>query len=131
MIVAMISMGMVKVSIDQIIDMIAMGHGFMPTIGAVDMGFGMPANVMVACAFIGMCGVHFNHVFFYLAAFLMHQTAVVEEIRVPMMFNWCMPATGAMLMIFWSIHNRRYWILGFLQAVQFHDTLTKDSTAGD
>jgi len=100
MIVAMISMGMVQVAIDQIIDMITVGYRFVAAIRTVDMGLGVPANIMVASAFIGMRGIHFNHVFFNLAAFLMHQMAVVEKIRVPMMFNWRMPAAGAVLMTF-------------------------------
>ncbi|MDB6019788.1 MAG: hypothetical protein JWR19_4277 [Pedosphaera sp.] len=100
MVVAVVAMGMVQVAIDQVIDVIAMGHGFVATIGAVDMVFGMPANVMVAGAFIRMRGIHFHTVFFRFGAFLMHQMAVIEIIRVSVMFHRRVSATGAVLMIF-------------------------------
>ncbi|MDB6067160.1 MAG: hypothetical protein JWR26_3368 [Pedosphaera sp.] len=96
----MISMGMVQVALDQIIDMIAVRHGFMSAIGTMDMAFGVAADVMVAGAFIRMLGIHFHNVIFNPAAFLMHQMTAFEIVRVPVMFNRRVPATGAMLMIF-------------------------------
>ena len=100
MIIAVVSMGMVQVAIDQIIDMIAVRHGFVAAIGTMDMAFGVSAEVMVAGAFIRMLGIHFHNVFLHPAAFLMHQMTAFEIIRVPVMFNRCVPATGAVLMSF-------------------------------
>ncbi len=96
----MASMGMVQVAVDQVINMITMRHGFVAAIGTVDMTFGVTANIMVAGAFVGMRGIHFNHVFFNLAVFLMHQMPAFEIIRVAVVFNRCVPATGSVLMIF-------------------------------
>jgi hypothetical protein len=107
MIVTVVSMGMVQVTIDQVIDMIAVGHGFMATIGTMDMTLGVPADVMVAGAFIGMRSINFNDMLLNLAALLMHQMAIFEIICVAVMFNRCVPATGAVLMTSWfTIHKR-------------------------
>jgi hypothetical protein len=100
MIIAMIAMGMVKVAVDQIIDVIAVRHGFVAAIGTVDMPFGVAANLVIASAFIGMRSIHLNHVFFNLAVLLMHQMSAYEIIHVPVMFNRRMTATGAVPMIF-------------------------------
>ena len=101
----MIAVRMMQVAIDQIIDMSAVGHGFVAAIGTVDMAFGVTANVMVAGAFIRMLGIHFHNVFLHLAAFLMHQMTAFEVIRVPVMFNRRVPATRPVLMIFWCVHK--------------------------
>lgn len=100
MVIAMVSMGMVQMAIDQIIHMIAMRYGFVSAIGTVDMAFGVAANGVVTSALIWMRGIHFNHVFFNLAAFLMHQMPAFQIIRVPMMFYRRVPATRTVPMIF-------------------------------
>ena len=100
MVVAVVSMGMVQVAIDEIVRMIPVGNGFVTAIGAMHMAFGVSANVMIAGAFIRMRGIHFHHMVFLLSAFLMHQVAAFEIIRVPVMFDRRVPATGAMLMSF-------------------------------
>lgn len=100
MIVAMVSMRMVQMAFDQVIDMIAVGHCFVAAIGTVNVAFGVPTDVMVDGAFVRMRGVHLDHMFFNLGAFLMHQVTAFEIIRVSMMFNRRVPATGMMLMIF-------------------------------
>jgi hypothetical protein len=98
MVVAVGSMGMVQVAIDQIIDVVAVGHGFVTTIGAMDMTFGVPTDVMVAGAFIGVGSINFDDMFFNLAALLMQQMATFEVICVAMVFNRCVPATRGVLM---------------------------------
>jgi hypothetical protein len=98
MVVAVVSMRVVQVAIDQVIDMITVGHGFVTTIGAMDMAFGMPADLMVAGAFVGMRSINLDDMLLKLAALLMHKMPRFEIICMSVMFNRCVPTTGAVLM---------------------------------
>ena len=47
-VVAVIAIRVVKVAVDQIIDVIAVRHGFVAAIGTVDMPFGVAANLVMS-----------------------------------------------------------------------------------
>ena len=55
-IVAMPAMWMVEVSFDKVIDMIAVGHGFMSTLGAMHVPLRMPAALMLGSAVLWIGG---------------------------------------------------------------------------
>jgi hypothetical protein len=50
MIVTMIAVGMVQVALDEIIDMVAMGYGLVPTIGAMFVRDSVTTAIVVGCA---------------------------------------------------------------------------------
>jgi hypothetical protein len=50
MIVTMIAVGMVQVALDEIIDMVAMGYGLVPTIGAMFVRDCVTTAIVVGCA---------------------------------------------------------------------------------
>jgi hypothetical protein len=60
--IAMIAVGMVQVTVDQVVHMVAMGHRFVSTAGAVHMIGGMSAADMAGRARGGVRGVHLKDV---------------------------------------------------------------------
>src|ERR1700756_464432 len=100
MIITMVSMGVMQMTVDQVINMIAVWDGFVTAIGAMDMPLRVASQIMVAGAAIGMGGIDFNLVFLHLPAFLVYQVAVFNIIGMPAVFDRCVPAAGSMLMIF-------------------------------
>jgi hypothetical protein len=64
MIVTVITMGMMQVTRNEIVNVITMGHRLVPTTRAVFMACFMAATVMVGCAPIGILRPDFYHVLF-------------------------------------------------------------------
>jgi len=110
MIVAMVSVRVVKTTVDKVVDMIAMRHRFMATSGAV----------LVACAvdiWRAAGGVLFadrNDMFFYLVADLMLKVTIAEIVYVASVTDGQVAAAWAVTMGgIWG--NRHFLVLLFDQ----------------
>jgi hypothetical protein len=90
----MIAVGMVQVSIDQIIDVAAMGNRLMTAARAMPMRRIMAAAAMIGRAALGIFFCHLDHVFIGATRMRMLEMAVVEVIDVAMMSNRDVTAAG-------------------------------------
>lgn len=86
-VVAMVAVRMMKVSFDQIVNMVSMRDGGMPAIGAMN----MPGRVF-GCrksrgAFIGIGGINRNRMFVHVIAVRMMKMAVMKVIHVPFVLD--------------------------------------------
>ncbi len=73
----MIAMRMMQVSLDDVIHVIPMRHGFMAALGAVLMGRIMFAALMLRCALIGIRGIHVQSMFLDLISIWMVHMAIM------------------------------------------------------
>jgi hypothetical protein len=97
MIVAMIPVWMMEMTIDQIIDVVPVRHGFMPAAFAVDVPLLVTAAVRRAG--IGVRLADLQHVLVYVVAVDVVQVAVVEIVRVPFVLDGRVTAAGAVLVV--------------------------------
>lgn len=86
----MSGMGMVQPAIDQIIDMIAVWHGFMAATRPMHMGAGQRGR-----AAIGIGGGNRDHMLINMIAVDMMEMAIVQIIDMAIMMDGRMAATGA------------------------------------
>ena len=94
-IIAMIAVRVVQSAGHQIVHMVAVRHGRMSAIRAMNV-FGR-VSVRTMSALVGVGFVHFDHVLVNMVPVHVMQVPVVEIIRVTCMFNRRMATTGAML----------------------------------
>ena len=100
MIVAMVAVRMVQVAIDQVVDVVAVRHGLMPTVRAVNVAGGMTRAGVLRRADVGMGRVNLQHMFVNRAVgFHMVQVPVVQEIDVALVLDGRVPAVLTVLMI--------------------------------
>jgi len=97
MVIAMIAVWMVQVAIDEIVDVIAVRHGFVPAAGAVHMVGSVCTAGMLRGAGGGIVCSNGNDVFIYMIAMRMMQVAVMQIIDMPVMQHCGMAAIRAML----------------------------------
>ncbi len=97
MVVAMIAMGMVKVAVDQVINVVAMRHGGMAAVGPMNMVLRMAAKLLLGGAPVGMLRVHLNHMLVNAVTFLMFQMAAFQVIGMALVPDSGMAAAGAVL----------------------------------
>jgi hypothetical protein len=95
MVVAMVAMRMVEMSIHQIVHMVAMRHGGMAAIRAVNVFGGVFRGGKSRRALVGIGRADGNCVFVHVVAVRMMQMAIVEIIHVPFMLDSGVPAAGA------------------------------------
>ncbi len=95
-IVAVIAVRMVQPPIDQIIDMVAVGHGFVAAIGTVPMPGRVTGRVAFGIAAVGIAVADRNHMLLDAAMVEMFKMAVIEIIDVAFMPHGEMAASGAM-----------------------------------
>ena len=100
MVVAVVAMRMVQMSVDHVVDMIAMRDRFVPATGSM-LVVGVVATAIVCrCAGVWIDFGHFQLVLFDLAILAnMVQMTVVQVIDVSGMFDSGVSAIGAMLVI--------------------------------
>jgi hypothetical protein len=98
-VVAMISMGMVQVPVDKIVDVVAMWHRLVPAPRAMNMARRMSATVVAWRALVGVVRADFDLVLVYVIAMRMVQMPIVEIIDVITMLDSGVAAVCAMLMI--------------------------------
>ncbi len=83
----MVAVDVVEVAINQIIDMIAVGQGFMPASGTVTMTFLVFSAVVVGSAFHWICGGDGQLMFFDRCSCRVVQMTVVQVICVTFMLD--------------------------------------------
>jgi hypothetical protein len=64
-IVAVVTVGMMQVAVDEIIDVVTVGYRFVPATGAVLMAGLMTGAVMIRCTSIRILRSHLDHVFLH------------------------------------------------------------------
>jgi hypothetical protein len=87
MVVAMAAMRMMEASVNQIVNMIAMGNGGMPAIGTMDVFGGMFRGSKTGSAVVRVGGVNRNRVFVHMVAVRVMQMAVVKIVHVPFVLD--------------------------------------------
>ena len=92
-IITMISMWMMQVVVNQVVNVITVGNGLMRTAGTVDMSLVMSTAVMTGRTSIGICRVDFEHVFVNVIEVHMMQVTIMQIIGVAGMSDSHM-ATG-------------------------------------
>jgi hypothetical protein len=97
-IVAMITVRMVKVAIDEIVDMVAMRDGLMPATRSVHMTWLVSGATVVRRATIRILGRHFNDVLVYVIGVRVVKVPIVQVVDVIAMADRRMTAGGAVLM---------------------------------
>ena len=88
---------MVQVAIHQVIDMIAVRHGLVATVGPVSVRLLMGGTTVVRSAFLWIRRGHFDLVVVYMVAVTVVQVAIVKIIGVAIVFHGGVPAVWAML----------------------------------
>jgi hypothetical protein len=113
MIVAMIAVRVMKVPVDQVVHVIAMGHSFMPASRSMYMALVVRAATMPRCATIGIGRWHFNLMFIDVIVMHMVQMPVMQVVDVAFVADGHVTAIGsvnvrmiAMLRIGASCHDQ-------------------------
>jgi hypothetical protein len=101
----MIAMGMVQMTVYQVVEVIAMRNLRMATVGAVNMPLLMASTLMARCATFRIRGRYFENAFIDVVAVCVMQMPIVEIVDMPIVFDGKMPAIGTMLM-FVAFHFR-------------------------
>lgn len=98
-IVAMVAVRMVQMSVDQIVDVIAVGHGRVAAAGTMQVSRLMSAALMIGRATVGIGCAHVEAVFVDVVAMRMVQMTVVQVVDVVAMPDCRMPAVRTVLVI--------------------------------
>jgi hypothetical protein len=99
MVVAVISMGVVQVAVDQVIDVIAMGHRLMATAGTVHMVGVMPLALVVRGTAVRVGVADLDHMLVDMILVRMMQVSVVQIVDVTLVFDGRVATARAMLVI--------------------------------
>jgi hypothetical protein len=99
MIVAMIAVRMVQVSVDKVIDVIAMRHRLMSASGAMHMPRLVAAAAVIRGALVGIFRTHLDRMLIHVIAVRMMEMAIMQIIDVIAVANGCVATAGAMLMV--------------------------------
>ena len=95
-IVAVSAMRMVQMAVHQVINMIAMRHGFVAAVGTVSVLLLMSRAIVVRRAFLRIRRGHLNLMVVHMVAVSVMQMAIVKIIRVAIVFHGNVPAVWAM-----------------------------------
>jgi hypothetical protein len=94
-IVAVVAVRMMEVPIDEVIDMVAMGHRFMPAVGAMPMPRLVPGRTMLRVTTVRVPVGHGDDMLLGAAVLGMLKATVIEVINVAFMTHSKMAACGA------------------------------------
>ena len=109
MVITVVAVGMVQVPINQIIDMVTMGDGFVAASGSVHMGSIVPGALMRGGAVCWVGTGYTDGVLVNVIAVGVMQVPVVKVINVAIMGDGRMPAIWAMGMrVVWVLVARHY-----------------------
>ncbi len=97
MIIAVIAVGMVQMSIDQVIHVIAVGDRGMATARTMDMPGPVATATMLGRAPVGVLAVHLDHVLVHVSGMGMMEVPIMQVIRVTAVLDRDMAATLAVL----------------------------------
>ncbi|MDQ0032912.1 indole-3-glycerol phosphate synthase [Variovorax boronicumulans] len=98
MIIAMVPVWMMKVAVNQVVDVIAMRHGFMAAVGTVNMSRLMTRAAMVRRALIGIRGRDLKGVLVNVAIVHVVQMAVMQIVDMVAVRDGGVAARRSMLM---------------------------------
>jgi predicted ATPase len=115
MIIAVCSVRVMQMAVDQIVHVIAMRHGFVAAAGTVNVIGWMSATVVARRARRGIGCAHWDLVFVHMIAVRMMQVAIVQVVRVPIVLDRGVAAARAVLMIVVSVD-----IAGFVRGIVGH-----------
>lgn len=99
MIIAMITVGMVQMAINQIIDVITMRHGFMSTAGAMHMAGLMALAMVIRCAAIRIFIAHLNDMLIDMVGMGMVQMTIMQIVDVVLVMHCSVSTVRAMFMV--------------------------------
>jgi hypothetical protein len=97
MVVAMIAVGMMEVTFDQIVDVVAVRHRLMAAARTVNVACLVSFTAMMRRACVRIRTGHGQLMLIVMIAMGMQQVAVLEEIRVPVVFDGHVAARFAVL----------------------------------
>jgi hypothetical protein len=98
-VVAMIAVRMVQMAADQVIDVVAVRHRFVPAAGPMHMTGAMAGTVVLRRAAVRIGGADGDHVLVDMVAMHVVQMAVVQEIDVAFVAHRGMTALRAVLVV--------------------------------
>ena len=99
MIVAMAAMVVVQMAIHQVIYMIPVGYCLMAAVRSVNVFLSVSGTLVGRRAVLGIRRTHLNPMILYMIAVLMVKVAIVQVIRVTVVFYGLMAAIGTMCMM--------------------------------
>ena len=99
MIVAVVTVRVVQVTVDQVVDVIAVRNGFMAAARPVLVALVVSAAVMPGGAVLRVHGIHVQLVLIHMIAVDMVQMPVMQVIRVAVVLDRGVPAAGAVLVV--------------------------------
>jgi hypothetical protein len=99
MIIAVPVVRVVQVPIDQVVDVVAVGDGFVAAVGAVDVAGVVGTALMIRRAGIGVRRCHVQDVFVDMIAVRMMQMPIVQIIGVSVVLDRRVATSGAMRVI--------------------------------
>ena len=99
MVVAVVTVGVMEMPIDDVVDVVPMGYGFVATAWAVDMIWIVAGALVIRCAGIGVLFGDFQAVLIDVVAVDVMEMPVVKVIDVIAMPNGCVPTTRTMLVV--------------------------------
>jgi hypothetical protein len=97
MVIAVISMRMMEMAVDQVVNVIAMGDLWVPAVGTVDVSLVVPTAVMIGRAAVRIRGIDFQHVIFNLIAAHVLQMPVLQVVGVAQMADGEMATARAVV----------------------------------
>ena len=103
MVVAVVAVWVMQVTIDEVVDVVAVRDGFVATVWAVDMVAGVGVALMFGGAVRGICRAHFKGVLIHVVIVHVMQVAVVEIVDVASVLDGRMSAAFAMKMVVCSV----------------------------
>ena len=96
MIVAVSAVRVVQMAIHQVINMVAMRHGFVAAVGTVSVGLPMGSAAVVRRAFLRIRSGDLNLMVVHMIAVSVMQVAIVKIIGVAVVFHGSVPTVCAM-----------------------------------
>lgn len=99
MIVAVVAMRVVQAAIDEVIDMVAMRHGFMSAAGAVDVARFVSAAILTRRAAIRVGLANRDDVLVHMVAMRVMQVAVMQVVHVVPVAHGGMPAARSVFVV--------------------------------
>ena len=96
MVVAMVTVRMVQVAVDQVVDVVTVRDGFVATTGTMDVVGLMAAALVLGGAAVGIGGRDGDHVLVDVVAMRMVQVTVVQVVDMTVMPDGRVAAAGAM-----------------------------------
>ena len=99
MVVAMVAVRVMQMPVDEVVHVVPVGHGFMPTVGSMHVVTGMGAALVFGGAVRWIGCVYRERVFVHMVVMDMVQVAVVEVVDVPIMLDGGVSAAFAVNML--------------------------------